>query len=282
MILIADSGSTKTDWLLMTENGEIQREWNSQGFNPFFQSPETIRSLFENEVFPQVEEAPGSVFFYGAGCASPEASAPIVRCLQERYPDAHIEVDSDLLGAARSLCQKEAGIACILGTGSNNCLYDGTKIVGNIGSLGFWMGDEGSGGHLGKQLVIHYLHRELPEDLMQQFAEKYPDVERFTVLDRAYKQPFPNRYFARFTHFINEHRNHPYLQELVRQSFRSFLEKYVIKHPGSEEYPVSFVGSIAWHFRDILADVLQEKGLRPGIILQRPINGLVKFHRISG
>lgn len=277
-ILIADSGSTKTDWLLMNSGSGEAREWTSQGINPFFQDKEAIAEILTNEVFIHLGNSPRSVFFYGAGCANPEAGRPIKECFLEKYAEAKVEVESDLLGAARSVCQREAGIACILGTGSNNCLYDGHSIAGNVGSLGFWMGDEGSGGYLGKQLVIAYLHRELPQELMDAFSQKYPEVNRMSVLDRAYKQPFPNRYFATFTHFIAAHMQHVFVDKLMRDAFSVFLEKYVLKHPGAAHFPVSFVGSVAWHFRNTLESVVSQKGLMPGKIVQKPMPGLAVYH----
>lgn len=277
-ILIADSGSTKADWLLAATDGTIRAEWNSQGINPFFQDKETISGLLEKEVFPQVSGVPETIFFYGAGCADEASGRPVAESLAERFPSARVEVASDLLAAARSLCQREAGIACILGTGSNNCLYDGNGIIGNIGSLGFWMGDEGSGGHLGRQLVVAYLHRELPGDLEERFAEAYPGVNRMEILNRAYKQPFPNRYFAGYSRFAGEHRSHPFIQDLLKTSFGTFLDKYVLKHPGARSYPVSFTGSVAWHFRDELIAVLEAKGLIYGKIIQKPIAGLAVYH----
>jgi glucosamine kinase len=277
-ILIADSGSTKTDWLLMLENGDVIHEWTSQGINPFFQDKRAIRLVMDADVFPEIRTNPEAVFFYGAGCASPSASAPVKENLAEAFPQAFIEVESDLLGAARSVCQHSAGIACILGTGSNNCLYNGHQIIGNIGSLGFWMGDEGSGGYLGKQLVIQFLHRELPDDLSELFGSRFPEVNRMEILDRAYKQAFPNRYFAKFTLFIGEHQSHPYLRGLLGEAFTLFLDKYVVKHPNANSYPVCFVGAVAWHFKEILAEVVARKGLEMGAVIQRPMQGLARYH----
>ncbi len=277
-ILIADSGSTKADWLLAASGGMILAEWNSQGINPFFQDKETISALLEREVFPRVNGAPEAIYFYGAGCADEASGRPVAESLAERFPAARVEVASDLLAAARSLCQRQAGIACILGTGSNNCLYDGRRIVGNIGSLGFWMGDEGSGGHLGRQLVVAYLHKELPDDLTEKFAAEYPDVNRMEILNRAYKQPFPNRYFAAYTRFAGANKSHPFIQDLLKASFGVFLDKYVLKHAGAKTYPVSFTGSVAWHFQDELKAVLEDKELVFGKIVQKPIGGLAVYH----
>lgn len=277
-ILIADSGSTKADWLLAAADGTILAEWNSQGINPFFQDKETISALLEKEVFPRVNDVPEAIYFYGAGCADEASGRPVAESLAERFPAARIEVASDLLAAARSLCQRQAGIACILGTGSNNCLYDGRRIAANIGSLGFWMGDEGSGGHLGRQLVVAYLHRELPDDLAAKFAAEHPDVNRMEILNRAYKQPFPNRYFAAYTRFAGANKSHPFIQDLLKTSFGVFLDKYVLKHTGAKTYPVSFTGSVAWHFQDELKAVLKQKGLIFGKIVQKPIGGLAVYH----
>lgn len=276
--LIADSGSTKTDWMLVRSDGTLVHEWTSQGINPFFQEREAIVQVMEKEVFSRVGSAPESVFFYGAGCASPTASAPVAESLKEGFPASFIEVQSDLLGAARSVCQYEPGIACILGTGSNNCLYNGRDIIGNVGSLGFWLGDEGSGGFLGKTLVVAFLHRELPDELMAAFAAKYPEVNRMEILDRAYKQPFPNRYFAKFTLFLAEHKHQPYIDTLLSDTFSLFLDKYVLKHPDSASYPVSFVGSVAWYFAERLREAVARKGLKMGEIAQRPMSGLARYH----
>ncbi len=193
MILIADSGSTKTDWLLLDNEGQQAARFASVGFNPFYQNQAVIAEGLRTEVVPNVNGPVGEVHFYGAGCADEVSSRPVLEALTDAFPAATITVNSDLLAAARGMCGREAGIACILGTGSNNCLYDGNKIVNNIGSLGFWLGDEGSGGYLGKQLVTRYLHDELPVQLQADFQTTYPDVTRLSVLDRAYKQPFPNR-----------------------------------------------------------------------------------------
>jgi glucosamine kinase len=276
-ILIADSGSTKTDWILVSPKKE-SKEWTSQGLNPFFQSKMAMEHILENEVFPQLRVEPHKIYFYGAGCANAQSSQPVREALQKRYQNAKIEVASDLLGAARSLCQQNAGIACILGTGSNNGLYDGSEITSNIGSLGFWMGDEGSGGYLGKQLIIAYLHKELPSDLEGIFHQAFPTLTRMKVLERAYQEAFPNRYFATFAPFVREYIAHPYLIGLVKQGFQLFLRIYVLKHPCATHYTVSFTGSVALAFQDILIDTLLENDLVPGSIIQRPIEGLVQFH----
>ncbi|MPR34705.1 N-acetylglucosamine kinase [Salmonirosea aquatica] len=278
MILLADSGSTKTDWLLL--GPEIIR-FQSAGFNPFYQTQEVIAEILRREVLSHTEShRVEQIYFYGAGCADATTSLPVTNALTALFPTAGtIEVHSDLLAAARALCGRAAGIACILGTGANNGLYNGEKITHNIGSLGFWLGDEGSGGYLGKQLVIKYLHNELPSGLHEAFRASFPDVSRFIVLERAYRQPFPNRYFASFSPFLSQHLAEPFVRGLVGDAFRAFLATYVCKHPNASELPVHFTGSVAYHFREILAEVLIEKNLRLGTIQRSPMPGLLQFHQ---
>lgn len=281
MILLADSGSTKTDWLLLDENGQQVTRFASVGFNPFYQTEAIIAQGLRTEVIPNVGGPVQEVYFYGAGCADETTSRPAHDALAVAFPAATIAVHSDLLAAARGLCGHEAGIACILGTGSNNCLYNGEEIIANIGSLGFWLGDEGSGGYLGKRLVVHYLHGELPVELHEAFQASYPDVVRLTVLDRAYKQPFPNRYFAAFAPFLSLYLSYPFIKALVQDAFRVFLNTYVVRHPGSGSLPVHFAGSVAHHFEEALKEVLVEKGLTLGSIQKSPMPGLVRYHVVG-
>lgn len=278
MILLADSGSTKTDWLLLDDDGQQVTRFASVGFNPFYENQAVIAEGLCTEVVPNVRGPVREVYFYGAGCTDEVTSRLAHYALAAAFPAAVIAVHSDLLAAARGLCGHEAGIACILGTGSNNCLYDGEKIVNNIGSLGFWLGDEGSGGYLGKRLVVHYLHGELPAELHEAFRAAHPDVGRLSVLDRAYKQPFPNRYFATFAPFLGQNLDHSFIKTLVQDAFRVFLNTYVVRHPGSSLLPVHFTGSVAHHFEGVLKEVLVEKGLQLGSIQKSPMPGLVRYH----
>ncbi len=276
MILLADSGSTKTDWLV---TGARTSTFQSAGINPFYQTKEVIADTLRREVLPKVKGTIRQIFFYGAGCADEVTSLPVKEALAAVFESAErIEVQSDLLAAARALCGRQAGIACILGTGSNNCQYDGHQIANNIGSLGFWLGDEGSGGYLGKQLVVRYLHNELPKELHQAFRESYPEVSRLMVLERSYKQPFPNRFFATFAPFLSQHLSDPYVHLVVKNAFGTFLDMYVCKHTDARILPVHFTGSVAFYFQDILGQLLDEKGLRLGSIQKSPMSGLLRFH----
>lgn len=277
--LIADSGSTKTDWAVINAQSGGLKVFQSAGINPFYQTAEEIVPVLQTQVMPNLEGEIQKVFFYGAGCADEKSSRPVTDALKQCIPFATVvEVASDMLGAARGLCGHEAGLACILGTGANNAFFDGQQITHSIGSLGFWLGDEGSGSYLGKTLVVHYLQNELPEDLHQSFARTYPEINRLAVLDHAYKKPYPNRYFAGFSSFIAENRSHDFIAQLLRDAFGLFVQKYILKHQDAQRYPVHFAGSIAYYYQDILQPVLIEKGLKPGRILKSPLEGLIQYH----
>ena len=277
-ILIADSGSTKTDWVFQSSGQNIIR-LSSAGLNPFYQNEAEISLVINQEVLPNILTDVDKIFFYGAGCADEVSGRPVRDALAGCFPFAkNVEVASDMLGAARGLCGKEPGLACILGTGANNAFYDGQNIVRSVGSLGFWLGDEGSGSYLGKTLVVHFLQNELPQDLHTLFTLTYPEVNRLSVLDKAYKKPFPNRYFASYSKFIFENIAHPFLQEMVTAAFAVFVEKYVLKHQDVHHYPVHFTGSIAYHYKNILELSLTEKGLTVGRILKSPLEGLLMYH----
>ena len=278
MILIADSGATKTDWRIINPQGGIQQA-KTIGLSPYYQTSESIAAELTQHLLPSVEGEVSEIHFYGTGCAGEEPCAIVRRGLEAVFPTAQtIEVDSDMLGAARGLCGHEAGIACILGTGSNNCLYDGRNIADKIPSLGFWLGDEGSGGYLGKTLVTAFLHKEMPEDLADKFAKRY-GLTREIVLENAYKKPFPNRYFAGFSKFLFDNRSHPFAYRLAYDAFGEFLAKYVCKLPDHQKYKAHFVGSVAFYYSDILRRAAAEKGIVVGHIMETPIAGLALYHR---
>lgn len=223
-----------------------------------------------------------AVYFYGAGCANPEANAVVEQALRRVFPSLETaDVNSDMLGAARGACGHEPGIVCILGTGANACCYDGEQITRGIQSLGFWLGDEGSGGYLGKTLVRDYFQNRLPEALHTAFVAQYPQLDRATLLDNAYKKPFPNRYFASFTPFLSEHIADPYAQQLVTEAFRLFLTTYVVPFPESTRWPIHVVGSVAHYFAPQLRQAMQAIGCTMGQIVQSPGDGLVAFHELT-
>ncbi|CCH56411.1 N-acetylglucosamine kinase-like protein [Fibrisoma limi BUZ 3] len=280
MMLIADSGSTKTDWRLVAANGTVQT-LHTDGFNPYYQTTETIIDRLRLQLLPQINGAAvQNVFFYGTGCIGPTVNYIVADALKGVFPNLlTVDVNSDMLGAARGAAGQEAAIVCILGTGANACCYADGQITRGIQSLGFWLGDEGSGGYLGKTLVRDYFQERLPDDLRAAFHERY-SLDRATLLENAYQKPFPNRYFASFTPFLTEHLAHPYVVILVKEAFRLFLTIYVRRFPEAGEWPVHFVGSIAYYFADQLSQVVAEEGMTMGRILKAPAERLVEFHRL--
>jgi glucosamine kinase len=278
-ILIADSGSTKTDWVSIDLQSGIRQSMQSAGINPFYQTTAEIVPVLQSQVVPGIGDDIREIHFYGAGCADEKSSMPVTNALKHCFPSANVvEVASDMLGAARGLCGHQPGLACILGTGANNAFFDGQRITHSIGSLGFWLGDEGSGSYLGKTLIVHYLQNELPQDLQARFVAQYPGLDRLIVLDHAYKKPYPNRYFASYSKFIAENRTHEFILALLGNAFGLFVKKYVLKHANAAQLPVHFTGSIAYYYQDILRAVLENNGLQTGRILKSPLEGLIGYH----
>ena len=275
MILIADSGSTKATWKLVARNGEVTTI-STSGMNPFFRTTEEIAAELEEKLVPvagNVEHA----FFYGAGVVNEEKGAVVSQAFSRFFPSAKIETHSDLLGACRALFGKSAGIACILGTGSNACIFDGEKIAAHVSPLGFILGDEGSGAVMGKHLLGDYFKELMPVDLRRIFAEKY-QLSRVEALNRVYREQRPNHFLATFVPFLAENLEHEYCRQFVTQNFRSFVERNIRKLPGYNEFSVGFAGSVAWYFSDIMKTVLAEKGIENAKFLKDPIDGLVRFH----
>lgn len=274
MLLIADSGSTKTDWKLVDK--KVEFSFQTMGMNPFYMKADEIESELKNVVVPKLKKKPGHVYFYGAGIIS-EQKQRIELILSNSFPNAKVDAESDLLGAARALCGKETGIACIMGTGANSCLYNGEKIVDNIPPLGFIHGDEGSGAVLGKKLVTMYLKRELPEYIADEFHKEYGlNVSDF--LKKVYKEAFPNRFLANFTKFIHQHISNGLIYQMVYDSFTEFLTRNVFKYSDYQKLNIHFVGSVAFYFKDILIKIAKEHDLKIGKIIRSPIDSLVKYH----
>lgn len=278
MILIADSGSTKTDWC-MAEKGVAIKRIPTKGMNPFFQSEDEMVEEMKHSLLPELDgKRPKAVYFYGAGCAfdKVEIVRRAISCVLS-LDMAAIEVNSDMLAAARSVCGHEAGIACILGTGSNSCFYNGKEIEANVSPLGFILGDEGSGAVLGKLFIGDLLKNQLPAGLKEKFLERY-QLTPADIIDRVYRKPFPNRYLATLSPFISEHITIPEVRQLVKQSFKAFLVRNVMQYD-YQHYAVGFNGSVAWYYRDILEEALSETGLKMGIIIKAPMEGLLKYHQ---
>lgn len=270
--LIADSGSTKTDWCICQQSNILQ-QIATQGLNPYHQSPHeiatTINDMASQVVYP---EAISHIEFYGAGCALPQKSAIVAGALQEVFPQCQsIYVASDLEGAAKAVCKNLPGIACILGTGSNSCQFDGTHIVANTPSLGYILGDEGSGASLGRIMVGDLLKGQLPKDLCHEFFNEY-NLDQAALLDSVYRQPLANRYLASFTPFLAKHRSHPAIHALLVGEFTRFFQRNVLAYDTT--LPVHFVGSIAHHFSQEVSEAAQALKLTIGQTLRTPIDGL--------
>lgn len=277
MILLADSGSTKTDWGLV-ENGKLVKRLRTSGMNPFQMSEEAITEEIKTHLVP---ELPGTVLdevhFYGAGCT--KEKQPIVeRALRANLTiNGECEVASDMLGAARGICGHKPGIACILGTGSNSCSYDGKDLVKNVSPLGFILGDEGSGAVLGKLLVGDVLKNQMPEAITKRFFEKYK-LTSAEIIDRVYRQPKPNTFLASFVPFLEENIDEPKIYNLVKESFRSFLRRNVMQYDGWQTLPIGFNGSIAKIYKKPLLEALEEEGMHLGRIIQAPMEAMVEYH----
>ena len=277
MKLIADSGSSKTDWRAIHADGTI-RQFKSGGINPFYQDEDEISEELAKNFRPQIQDQVSEIFFYGAGCVNEEKQDVLKNALTKNFPGTMVQVENDILGAARALCHREPGIACILGTGANSCLYDGGKIVENIRGYGFLLGDEGSGSYLGKQLVIRYLRKELPTELHKRFKKRYPMTDD-EILNEVHTQPYPNRYLASFSKFLFHHIRDPYVYQLVYDGFALFMDKNVLKYKNADQYKVHFVGSIAFYYTNILRQVANDKGITVKNILESPIAGLTLYHQ---
>ena len=276
MILIADSGSTNTHWCLV-QNGEVENGIVTDGINPFYQTDMEIIALLDDQLIPKLSKIDiDSIYFYGAACSVPEKKILVSRALVRFFGNSMIEIQSDLLGAARSLFQHEKGIACILGTGSNSCYYNGKEIEQNVSPLGFIIGDEGSGAVLGKLFIADCLKNQLPLELKEKFLTSF-ELTPEMILENVYKKPFPNRFLAQFTHFLLENIEEPSIFNLVYDSFDAFLVRNVMQYP-LEDILVGCVGSVAYYFRDTLEIVASERRIVISDIVQNPMKGLVKYH----
>jgi len=276
MILLADSGSTKTQWCLV-QDGNVVLEVITDGINPFYQTDMEIITLLDTQLVPKLGNVEiGHIYFYGAGCSFPDKKIVVSRALVRFLGGAIIEIQSDLLGAARSLFQREKGIACILGTGSNSCFYDGSEIIQNVSPLGYILGDEGSGAVLGKLFIADCLKNQLSKELSEKFFAQYK-ITPAEIMENVYKKPFPNRYLAKFTPFLLENIDEPNIFNLVFDSFDAFFVRNILQYP-LENIQVGFVGSIAHFFRDTLEIVAFERGISVSKIIQQPMAGLVKYH----
>ena len=279
MILIADCGSTKIDWCLLNNN-KVEKQVFTLGVNAVMLTEEEMRQRFAEQLMPELSDYAASidaVYFYGAGCLAAEVCGNVARAIRANIPAPVIEVYTDLLAAARALCGHKPGIACIMGTGSNSCLYDGSSIVANVSPLGFILGDEGSGAVLGRLFLGDVLKKQLPAEVCVRFLDEY-NLDLLGIIKRVYKEPQPNRFLASVTPFISKNIVVPEIHELVLNSFRAFFRRNVKQYEAYRQLEVNFIGSIAYYFRDVLAEAAETEGCRIGNIVKSPMEGLIKFH----
>lgn len=276
--LIADAGSTKVDWALIDSRGKVAARLTSDGINALLASPKEMEETF-GSIYSTLSSAPRpeEIHYYGAGCATPSICAKTRDALSNIWKEAEVNVSSDLLGAARALFGHEKGIACILGTGSNSCLYTGEEISSNVPSLGYILGDEGSGAALGKRLVSDAFKGILPEEVRDNFLA-WSKLTLDDILEKVYQGKTPNKFLASLVPFIKENIWNTYLYTLVLQEITTFFKRNVALYVGSHPYPVGFIGSVAANFENILREAASSQGYSVGKIMTSPMEGLVSYH----
>ena len=278
MILIADSGSTKCDWAIIELSGELKGAFKTMGLNPYFHDESVIENALlgveeQSSMFKSITH----VFFYGAGSSSEQLCAKMHRGLKRVFPEAHIVVDHDLVGAAYSVFDGTPGITAIIGTGSNSCYFDGTNLREEVPALVYILGDEASGSFFGKCLLQEYFYKQLPDDIRAAFQKEF-QIDHDVIVDRVYNQPNANVYLASFMPFISKFKDHPYVINWVVDGMRTFIQIHVKCYPEANVVPVHFVGSIGYYFSHCLEMVMADEGLQLGRVLRAPIGGLVEYH----
>ncbi len=277
VILIADSGATKCEWRLVKDGKK--KTIITQGISPYFLNGEQITDLLTKELIPKLKNTPIShIHFYGTGLSNADNVVIIKKVFKKLFPKAKTEVQTDLLAAARALCGRKKGIACILGTGSNSCYYDGKKIVKNSPGLGYVLGDEGSGAYLGKKVVQYYLYNTFDEELKARFEKRF-QVSAIDILDHVYKQPLANRYLASYAIFLAENRGHYMIENIIEDGLNDFFFTHLYKYRESWTLPIHFIGSIAFGFRDVLKELCNTYELELGSVIKAPMQGLLVYHR---
>ncbi len=278
MILVADSGSTKCDWILIDSQSN-QHKTNSMGFNPFFHDTDLVYSeLMQNDLFSEYRNQVSEVYFYGAGCSSEARNTIIANGLKRVFSSANtVLVDHDLKGAALATSQGDKGISCILGTGSNSCYFDGTNAIEKVPALGYILGDEGSGSYFGKIMLSEWLYHRMPKKIAEDFRKEY-NLTKEGIFEAVYNKPDPNVYLASFSHFISKHIDHLYFKEMVYNGLDKFVNIHVLCYENYKDVPVHFVGSIAYYFKEVLQEVAIKYSFTVGKIEKRPVEPLAQYH----
>lgn len=277
MKLIIDSGATKTQWSIMTGLKDVQHFF-TQGLNPYYMTSEAIHQVIKSELPEKLLHQPvKSIYYYGTGCSTEDNCKTIQSVLQNYFPQSVISVHHDLYGAALALLQDKPGIACILGTGSNSCLWDGSHIVENVPSLGYLLGDEGSGTYLGKLLLKLILSDNKNTEWVDSFYQ-WVGMDFSGILHKVYKELNPNRWIASLAPLVAQNKSHPAIRKIIKKNFTDFINEQVAHYTDFKNQEISFTGSIAWFFQDELKEVLKENGLKPGKIMKDPMEGLIRWH----
>ncbi len=275
--LIADSGSTKTDWCLV-KKGSRPTYFHTQGINPHIQSAESVAGMLMAEIPWGKKHIPDEIHFYGAGAAHPDKQKLLSQILRKHFGSKKAVVQSDLAGAAKALCGNEKGIVCILGTGSSSCYYDGKKVKEQKPSLGYLAGDEGSGNHIGKRVLQYYAYGTFDTEMRTGFEMRYgKDVNE--IVKQLYQAEFPNRYLAQFATMLVDLRGHYMAENIIEDCINDFLHNNVLKYRQAWKFPLYFTGSVAWYFRDVIENLCNQYELEIGRIEQNPINGLVRYYK---
>ncbi|MEI6586235.1 MAG: N-acetylglucosamine kinase [Sediminibacterium sp.] len=274
--LIADSGATKCEWCLIT-NGK-KKTILTQGISPYFLDEAQITTILNKSLIPKLKEVViEEVFFYGTGLSNANNALIVKKALKSLFKKAKIQIETDLTAAARALCGKKKGIACILGTGSNSCYYDGKKMQKNSPGIGYILGDEGSGAYLGKKVIQHFLYNTFDEEIMARFEKQFKTTP-VEILETVYKQPLANRYLASFAIFLAENRGHYMIENIIEDGLNDFFFTHIYKYKESWTYPINFIGSIAFGFKDVLQDLCKTYELELGRVLKTPMKGLIEYH----
>lgn len=274
--LIADSGATKAEWCLVN-NGKKKTVF-TQGISPYFLNTEQITDLLVKELKPKLKNTEvDEVYYYGTGCANPVNAKSVKKAVSKVFTGAKVDVTHDLMAAARALCGRQKGVACILGTGSNSCYYDGKKIVKNSPGLGYVLGDEGSGAYLGKKVIQYYLYGTFDDELRGRFDLTYT-TNTTEILENVYKKPMPNRYLASFTKFLADNRGHYMIENIIEDGLNDFFFNHLCKYRETWTLPIHFAGSVAFGFRDVLQQLCDSYEFELGKVMKNPMEGLVAYH----
>lgn len=278
MLLVADGGSSKTDWILQLTNKET-RKFTSTGLNPFFWTEKDIvRGLNQYKPFDKIADAVTEIYFFGAGCSSPDRRELVSNALSIRFKNAFISVESDSLGSAIACCKDQPGLSCTLGTGANISFYNGRENFPSNFGLGYILGEEGSGTYFGKLLITDFIYKRAPREILKAFQKEY-QLNKELVIKNLYQKSMPNYFLASFAEFMSICYDHPYIKNLLYTGFEKFITTHILSYPDYKDYPCHFVGSIGFHFQEILKEVADKHKINFGVVLEKPIDQLFEWIR---